>query len=96
MFGQLSGVRGQNGRLTPAAVTGRCYSSSIAEDVFCVITADSPHVWRCARHFLFLQLWDSMVLPAQLGAMESFKERSLPALSLERQFDNTSYGLMSN
>lgn len=96
MFGQRSGGRGQNGRLTPAAVTGRCYSSSVVEDGFCVITADSPHVWRCARRFLFLQLRDSMVLPAQLGAMEIFKERRLPALSLERQFGNTSSGLMSN
>lgn len=97
LFGQLSGMCGQNRRLTPAAVTGRCYSSSVVEDGFCLITTDSPHVWRCARRFLFLQLWYSMVLPAQLGAMEIFRERRrLPVLSLERQFGNTSYSLMSN
>lgn len=57
MFGQLSGMCGQNRRLMPAAVTGRCYSSSVVEDGFCLITTDSPHVWRWARRFLFLQLW---------------------------------------
>lgn len=53
MFGQLSCVRGQNWQLTPAAVTGRCYSSSVVEDGFCLITTVSPHVWRSARQFVF-------------------------------------------
>lgn len=96
MFGQLSGMCGQNWRLTPAAVTGRCYSSSAVEDGFCLITTVSPHVWGSARRVLFFQLWYGMAVPAQLGAMEIFNKRQLPAISLERQFGNTSYNLMSN
>lgn len=90
MFGQPSCVRGQNGRLTPAAVTGRRYSSSVVEDGFCLITTVSPHVWRSAKGSLYFQLWYGMAVPAQLGAVESFKKRTLPAISFERCLGKTS------